>query len=364
MFARTYVSRIYRPAILVTAALLTAYSVLPSAAQQKAASEAVATLQVLSARDVSIAGHPGLELQVELIPNKSENLSIHSNEICIVTTKQENKCDWSYTHFFSLVSTSGSIGMTTLRVGNSFPMVSSLDGDAELKFELVEGIRSQAVLLFEGLDKAHAVFFRLGSIAAVKVRASETATSQPSLFSAAANGNLEKVRSLLAAHADVSASLDDGRTALMLAAENGHLGVARALLAAKADVNAKSFDGSTAFALAAKNNHLDMVRLLEGAGAKRVVVLSAAEAVKRLVESAPPIYPPIAKAAHISGTVVLQATISKTGSIENLHVVSGPTMLQKSAMDAVKTWRYMPYLLNNQPVEVDTTVNVIFTLGG
>jgi protein TonB len=62
--------------------------------------------------------------------------------------------------------------------------------------------------------------------------------------------------------------------------------------------------------------------------------------------------------------VVLQATISKTGSIENLKVVSGPAMLQQSAMDAVKSWRYRPYLLNNEPVEVETTVNVIFTLGG
>ena len=77
-----------------------------------------------------------------------------------------------------------------------------------------------------------------------------------------------------------------------------------------------------------------------------------------------PIYPPIAKAARVSGTVVLQATISKTGSIENLHVISGPAMLQQAAMDAVKTWRYRPYLLNNEPVEVETTVNVIFTLGG
>jgi protein TonB len=77
-----------------------------------------------------------------------------------------------------------------------------------------------------------------------------------------------------------------------------------------------------------------------------------------------PNYPPIAKAARVQGTVVLQATISKTGSIENLKVVSGPAMLQQAALDAVKNWRYRPYLLSNEPVEVDTTVNVIFTLGG
>ena len=77
-----------------------------------------------------------------------------------------------------------------------------------------------------------------------------------------------------------------------------------------------------------------------------------------------PLYPPIARAARVQGTVVLQATISKTGSIENLHVVSGPAMLQQAALDAVKSWRYKPYLLNNEPVEVETQVNVIFTLGG
>jgi protein TonB len=83
-----------------------------------------------------------------------------------------------------------------------------------------------------------------------------------------------------------------------------------------------------------------------------------------LLQKTPPNYPPIAKAARVSGTVVLQATISKTGAIENMRVLSGPAMLQQAAMDAVRSWRYRPYLLNNEPVEVETTVNVIFTLGG
>jgi len=100
------------------------------------------------------------------------------------------------------------------------------------------------------------------------------------------------------------------------------------------------------------------------AAAPKKVNISAGVAVGMLIQKTPPIYPPIAKAARVSGTVVLQATISKTGSIENLHVVSGPAMLQQAALDAVKTWRYRPYLLNNEPVEVETTVNVIFTLGG
>jgi protein TonB len=81
-----------------------------------------------------------------------------------------------------------------------------------------------------------------------------------------------------------------------------------------------------------------------------------------LIYKSIPQYPIIAKSVGVQGTVVLQATISKSGNIENLQVVSGPAMLQQAAIDAVKTWRYRPYLLNEQPVEVETTVNVIFKL--
>jgi protein TonB len=83
----------------------------------------------------------------------------------------------------------------------------------------------------------------------------------------------------------------------------------------------------------------------------------------RKLGGADPRYPAIAIAAHEQGTVVLAATISKTGAIENLRLVSGPLMLAPAAEDAVRTWRYRPYLLNGKPVEVETTVNVIFHLG-
>jgi protein TonB len=66
---------------------------------------------------------------------------------------------------------------------------------------------------------------------------------------------------------------------------------------------------------------------------------------------------------RLSGTVLLAATIAKDGTIANLRVVSGPAMLQQAALDAVSQWRYRPYLLNGEPVEVETSVNVIFTLG-
>ena len=82
-----------------------------------------------------------------------------------------------------------------------------------------------------------------------------------------------------------------------------------------------------------------------------------------LVEKTIPQYPSIPRAAGIRGIVVLQATISKSGSIENLRVISGPPMLQQAAIDAVRSWRYKPYLLNGEPVEVETTINVVFSLG-
>ena len=100
------------------------------------------------------------------------------------------------------------------------------------------------------------------------------------------------------------------------------------------------------------------------AEAPKKVNISAGVSSGLLLQKTVPLYPPIAKAARVSGTVVLQATISKTGTIENLRVISGPAMLQQSAMDAVKSWRYRPYLLNGEPVEVETSVNVVFTLGG
>jgi protein TonB len=81
-----------------------------------------------------------------------------------------------------------------------------------------------------------------------------------------------------------------------------------------------------------------------------------------LVSKVLPQYPAIARAIHQSGMVVLAATISRNGTIENLHVVSGPAMLQQAALDAVRQWRYRPYLLNGDPVEVETNINVQFTM--
>jgi len=96
----------------------------------------------------------------------------------------------------------------------------------------------------------------------------------------------------------------------------------------------------------------------------KLVTVSAGVAVGMLIHKTQPVYPAIARSARVQGTVVLQAKISVTGKVTNLQVVSGPPMLRQGAIDAVKTWVYKPYTLNNQPTEVDTTVNVVFSLGG
>jgi protein TonB len=83
-----------------------------------------------------------------------------------------------------------------------------------------------------------------------------------------------------------------------------------------------------------------------------------------LIRQVKPLYPPLARQARIQGTVVLQAVISKAGDIEGLHLVSGHPMLAPAAIDAVKQWKYKPYFLNGEPVEVETTINVNFTLAG
>jgi TonB family protein len=96
---------------------------------------------------------------------------------------------------------------------------------------------------------------------------------------------------------------------------------------------------------------------------KRVkFTLSAAFTRGMLVKKVDPEYPLFAKNARIEGTVLLQATISKTGRIEELRVISGPAQLQQAALDAVKQWVYKPYLFNGEPVEVMTTINAVFTL--
>jgi protein TonB len=83
-----------------------------------------------------------------------------------------------------------------------------------------------------------------------------------------------------------------------------------------------------------------------------------------LIRKVQPNYPPLARQARIQGSVLLQAEISKDGTIENLHLISGHPMLAPSAIEAVKQWKYKPYILNGEPVEVETQITVNFTLSG
>jgi len=88
--------------------------------------------------------------------------------------------------------------------------------------------------------------------------------------------------------------------------------------------------------------------------------LQAANLIKKVV----PVYPGLAKSAGIQGIVKFTAVIGKDGKIQNLKVISGPTPLVEAASDAVKRWVYRPTLLNGQPVEVITQINVNFTISG
>ena len=92
------------------------------------------------------------------------------------------------------------------------------------------------------------------------------------------------------------------------------------------------------------------------------VAVSTGVMARNKIQGKDPKYPSDAKKAHIEGRVVVVATISDSGIVEDVCVSQGPAMLQQAAVDAVKTWRYKPFVLNGQPVEVKTQMNVDFTL--
>jgi protein TonB len=75
-----------------------------------------------------------------------------------------------------------------------------------------------------------------------------------------------------------------------------------------------------------------------------------------------PVYPTIARQTRVQGVVVMEAVISKDGSVDRLRVISGHPFLSQAAIDAVKQWKYRPTMLNGEPVDVITTITVTFTL--
>jgi periplasmic protein TonB len=96
---------------------------------------------------------------------------------------------------------------------------------------------------------------------------------------------------------------------------------------------------------------------------KRIRV-AARVAEANLIHDVPPQYPPEAGRARIEGTVVLMALIDKDGSVKDVRVESGLPLLAQAAIDAVKQWRYKPYLIDGEPVEVDSRITINFTLSG
>jgi protein TonB len=94
----------------------------------------------------------------------------------------------------------------------------------------------------------------------------------------------------------------------------------------------------------------------------KTVKVPAASAAGMLVKRVEPVYPLDARVVRIEGTVVLRAVIDTAGEVAAVGAISGPTLLQSAAVDAVRQWEYRPYAVNGQPVEVETTVQVVFSL--
>jgi TonB family protein len=99
---------------------------------------------------------------------------------------------------------------------------------------------------------------------------------------------------------------------------------------------------------------------VEHIASQQAISVPSGVALGLLIRKTQPVYPFIAKENKVSGTIVLAATISKTGNVENLRVLSGPDILRMSAVYAVRTWRFKPYMLDNQPTAIETTINVHF----
>jgi protein TonB len=131
--------------------------------------------------------------------------------------------------------------------------------------------------------------------------------------------------------------------------------------------------GSGSSGNGSRDSILDGLRSGDGNGS-RVIVRSAPTPIGpvrvsdisqgMLMAPIRPVYPAIARAAGVQGTVVVEAVISRTGTIESLHVLSGPAMLQGAAVQAIRAARYRPYRLNGEPTDVQTTISVNFRMGG
>jgi len=105
------------------------------------------------------------------------------------------------------------------------------------------------------------------------------------------------------------------------------------------------------------------VSIASGGPSHKTINVSSGVSQGLLLAPIRPVYPAIARAAHVEGTVVVEAVISRGGTIESLHVLSGPMMLQSAAIDAIRAAKYRPYRLNGEAVDVQTTITVNFRMG-
>jgi TonB family protein len=140
----------------------------------------------------------------------------------------------------------------------------------------------------------------------------------------------------------------------------------RQILSATVEAATAISPSDSALTPAAEVKVVKYPKVTDGATTRIVprVNVPAGASVGMILSKVPPVYPVDAKQAHVTGTVVLQALIGRDGSLQDLRVVQAPAAsLAASALLAVSQWKYRPYMLNGNPVEVNTTINVIFTLG-
>ena len=100
----------------------------------------------------------------------------------------------------------------------------------------------------------------------------------------------------------------------------------------------------------------------QGASAPTVLHLDPGTAGEHKINNVDPVYPQMARIAHIQGTVLISAIIDKQGNLENLRPASGHPILIQAALDAVKQWKYRPFTVNEKPVEVETVIKVMFRM--
>ena len=95
---------------------------------------------------------------------------------------------------------------------------------------------------------------------------------------------------------------------------------------------------------------------------RRPIRVASPVQVSRLIKKVDPEYPPLARRARLEGSVVAEALITESGTIDSLRIISGNPLFYQSVLDAVKQWRYEPTLLNGEPIDVITTITVNFRL--